>query len=265
MKQIIILTYVWYNKYFPIQRGKAFIGKCLAKILGKVLINIDGQYLEILPNSSMDLSYFGGYDNSSHKVIIEEINKLKEGAVFADIGANIGYFTFVASKKIGPLGLVYAFEPSIREYQRLLSGILKNSFTNIIPFNIALGDNQGIVTFNLSSDSHTGLNSIISKTPQSINVNVFLSKLDDIYTNNRIIDLVKLDVEGYEMAVLLGMKKLFESKVIKKLIIEITPHLLTSSGYSKEFLYEYLSLYGYKSSYNLQDWQYDEVFTLEEI
>ena len=67
---------------------------------------------------SLGLSVFGQYEPCQTQLIKDN---LREGEVFIDLGANIGYFTLIASKIVGPKGHVYAFEPN-----PVIFSILKN-------------------------------------------------------------------------------------------------------------------------------------------
>lgn len=262
MKKYIIYLYIYYHKYFPISRGKYLISKVLNSFLGEVVVKTEGIYFEMIPNSSMDISYFSANQNESHNIVINEISKLKNNSVFIDIGANVGFFSFWAAKTIKGEGKIYCFEPSGREYRRLLMGIIKNKISNITAFNMGLGSEKGYLEFNVAKN-HTGLNSFLPNNSQGQSVSVFTSTLDDIYIDTRKIDLIKLDVEGYEMQVLLGMKNLLKNKMVKKIIIEITSTSLEKVGYSKRYLYEFMKEHGYEAKYNLETWQYDEIFELK--
>ena len=231
----------------------------LYKTLGDICIEADnGVYLFLKANSSMDLSYLE--NNPTYKDILAHIDKLKEGDVFVDIGANIGYFSFYAAKKVGSRGKVYAFEPSDREYERLLKGIEKNQLTNILTYNLALSDHTGVVKL-MIEPFHTGLNAMASEETNS-SKSVVTKPCDtlDHVMNGAEIELVKLDVEGAEHLVLKGAERLLTSKKIKKLVVEITPGFLQKFGSSKQELFGLMNAAGYSSTINSEALQYDEVF-----
>lgn len=264
LKNLLFSIYIIYIKYSPVNKGKYSIGKLLTNILGEISIKVNNVYLYIIPHNSMDLSYFKSR-KSSHSMIEKEIEKLKPAENFIDVGANIGYFSFLASNKVGKNGKVFSFEPSFREYRRLLSGIRKNNAYNIIPFNLALGNEREYTIINISSDNHSGLNSFIKNDKNFTYQYCLTDYLDNYIINNYIINLMKIDVEGFEMRVLLGMKNLLQENRVKKLIIEITPSLLEKDGYSKTELYSYLQNFGYYGEFaNNEEWQYDEIFYLKE-
>ena len=70
---------------------------------------------------------------------------LYPGAVFLDIGANVGIYTLVASRIVGPLGRVIAFEPSAQSFPLLQQNIALNSLTNVRAFPLALSEKRGRV------------------------------------------------------------------------------------------------------------------------
>lgn len=212
----------------------------------------------------MDLAY----QNISHNnpdLILKEIMSLKPGARFLDIGANIGFYSINASRVIGQEGRVYSFEPSMREYIRLINNITINHIGNIIPYNFALGDSQGELIISVAKD-HTGLNRLNTNVEFEIENTqlVHCITLDKFFKDEEVqFDLVKLDVEGAEYLVLLGMSSLLAEKRIRKLIVEITPKYFKQFGYDKETLYQYLAEYSFNPSIMSDDWQYDEIFTLD--
>lgn len=260
MKSMLLRLYMFYQKHFFIQRGKFFISNLLYKTLGDICIKADNDvYLYLKANSSMDLSYLD--HNPTYTDIMSHIDSLKEGDVFVDIGANIGYFSFYAAKKVGTHGKVYAFEPSDREYERLIKGIRKNKLTNIYPYNIALTDHIGTVEFDIEP-FHTGLNAMSVSDNDKKSKETVIKPCDtlDHVMNYAEIALVKLDVEGAEYLVLKGAESLLTSHKIKKLIVEVTPGYLNKFGSSKEELFGMMKSTGYTPTYNSEASQYDEVF-----
>ncbi len=83
---------------------------------------------------------------------------------------------------------------------------------------------------------------------------------DNYLDSNAVIDLLKIDVEGYEMFALRGMRVALEQGRVKRAVVEVTDKFLTLNGSSKAELYEFMRGYGYSPSRNQDCWQYDEVF-----
>jgi FkbM family methyltransferase len=260
IKSSLLRLYLFYQKHFFVQRGKFFLSNFLYKALGDICIKADnGVYLYLKANSSMDLSYLD--HNPTYTDIMEHIDKLNEGDVFVDIGANVGYFSFYAAKRVGSKGKVYAFEPSDREYERLLKGIEKNNLTNILPFNVALTDHKGVVEFAIEP-FHTGLNAMAVSNNDSSSRSTIMKPCNrlDLVVKDTDVHLLKLDVEGAEYLVLKGSEALLALQKIKKLVVEVTPGFLKKFGSGKEELFDMMKSMGYKPTINSQASQYDEVF-----
>lgn len=265
IKNIIFFFYLNYIKYFPIERGKHFVGRLLDKLFGTFIIQVSSIKLEVFASSGMDLSYFKDKNDGGHLILINEINKLDKGNTFIDIGANNGFISFLAAQKVGTKGKVFSFEPSFREYKRLINGINLNDFDNIVPYNIAISNLNGFVNIS-TNNGHTGLNRIrTNQENDKIDSNdkplIPCFKLSYILNIEKI-DLIKIDVEGAEFQVLLGLSEFLEKRIIRKVIIEITPKFLELYGDNKNNIYELLYKFNYISTINSTEWQYDEIFIL---
>ena len=86
---------------------------------------------------------------------------LQEGMTFIDVGANAGLYTVYASKKIGPSGDVYSFEPSEREFATLSRNIALNGLMNVSAFKMAVGDKEGQATLSIAPKAYDGMNSLL--------------------------------------------------------------------------------------------------------
>jgi len=262
MKRVVFYIFNNYHKYFPIDRGKQFIAKMLTRMFSSFEVKTKfGYSINVFVSSSQDLhlANITDYKKDSIGVLIDQLN---QGDVFFDIGANIGFYSFLASQKVTEMGRVYSIEPSFREYTRLINGIVKNRCSNIVPFNLALSQENREHVFVISS-FHTGLNKLqnsINQTEAKILCSTF--KLDTLVNSLGIqyINLLKLDVEGAEYMVLQGMQETLHAKKIGKLVVEITDRFLLEFGSSKSRLYEFMTSLGYMPLVNSGDWQYDEVF-----
>jgi FkbM family methyltransferase len=131
-------------------------------------------------------------------------SNLKSTDVFFDIGSNIGQHGLYASRFCST---VYCFEPITRLFEQLSLTIAKNNFTNIKALNLALGSNNGVMP--IFSDAYNmGASSILFNKNKSLEQMVSVRKLDDFIeqTPTRI-DMMKIDVEGFEWEVLQGAEK----------------------------------------------------------
>tara|TARA_Y100001936_G_scaffold86893_1_gene85190 strand:- start:764 stop:1594 length:831 start_codon:yes stop_codon:yes gene_type:complete len=126
-------------------------------------------------------------------------NYLKTNDVFIDIGANIGTVTLEASKKIGTDGKIFSFEPNPKIFEFLNGNIKHNDCKNIEIFNIALGENSSEIFF---SDNYADTGNSIQHEKNGVSVK--MKKLDEIIPPKLKINLMKIDVVGYEKFTLLG-------------------------------------------------------------
>ncbi len=160
--------------------------------------------------------------------------RIKPGMVFVDIGANIGYFSMLAASIIGSSGKVLAFEPDPFNASLIYLNGQKNGFTNIEIYPFAVAETKKIVVYdNLDGNGTISNPGNDSKTLTSRNV-VHAIKLDDILSQEDLIDIIKIDIEGAEHLALLGATALIKRH--KPLIIaEFSPGGLENiSGVSGE-------------------------------
>jgi FkbM family methyltransferase len=131
---------------------------------------------------------------------------LKPGMTFIDIGANIGEHSMYAAALVGKEGSVYAFEPIPYIYEQLLTSSQANHFESIIHAkNVALGEHASEETLYISSN--VGGSSLIREDETTETIKVTIVRGDDELLPLARIDMVKIDVEGYEYEVLSGMKE----------------------------------------------------------
>lgn len=138
---------------------------------------------------------------------------LREGSVFLDIGANVGFYSLFAAQRVGPSGRVVAFEPDPMTFESLSRSVRRNQFTWVTCANIALSDRTADLPFYTVSDgsAHSLVPEIERRAHRySGQLRAHAVRLDDWWRDqgaavpNRI-DLVKIDVEGEEVRTVSGM------------------------------------------------------------
>jgi FkbM family methyltransferase len=138
---------------------------------------------------------------------------LRPGMTAVDVGANAGVFTLMAAKLVSPSGTVHAFEPSPRDRDRLRANLAANNLVNVTVHPVALGRAAGKAVLAVSGAEHPGHNTIggfaysDDDAPYSLEVEV--ATLDEIAAAQKLdrLDLLKIDVEGSETAVLQGAEE----------------------------------------------------------
>ena len=174
---------------------------------------------------------------------------LKNGDVFFDIGANIGYFSLLAARLVGNHGEVFSFEPVTSNLKILKQNIKLNGFTCIKIIPKALADKRGKATLLLTRHHGGATLSSLGISPPDVSgeIEVELETIDDLMAEEqlRIPKLIKLDVEGAEMVVLKGMEKTLKEHH-PALIYELDSSELNQLEVKAEEVQEYLAGFGYQ-------------------
>ncbi|MBK9527721.1 MAG: FkbM family methyltransferase [Acidobacteria bacterium] len=135
---------------------------------------------------------------------------MRPGNVFFDIGANVGYYTILASRLVGEAGKVVAFEPVPRNIEFLRQHIEINTAANVILRPQAVSGTKGTVRFSLGPDSAMGHIGVADEGDGELEVET--TTLDDVVSELGIApDVMKIDVEGAEREVFLGAARMFET------------------------------------------------------
>ena len=174
------------------------------------------------------------------------IDSFKKNSIFLDVGANVGLYSIYAAKKRDTI--TYAIEPSFFNLEFLVRNIFINKLNNkinVLP--IALNNDVSISNFHLTTTEWGGALSTFDKTfddsGNKIN-QVFKYKtlgfdidtLFDLLKINKI-DYLKIDVDGLEHIILLGLKKLLPN--IKEILIEINDDFKEQKKKSSQILSKY--------------------------
>jgi FkbM family methyltransferase len=147
---------------------------------------------------------------------------VQPGDVFFDVGANIGLYSLVAAGRAGATGKVFAFEPHAQNFLSLMRNILANQFGDRIhALSCALHDREGLFDFNynnlVSGSSMSQLGGTKDGDEQEFSPVFRESKLG-VRLDTLVFDWglpppahVKIDVDGNELAILQGMRRLLAS------------------------------------------------------
>ncbi len=175
------------------------------------------------------------------KEIKYEINILKNlesylsncGLIY-DIGANIGQYALSLSSLTGYKTKIVCFEPDTVAYSFLNFNININSLLNVSTYNIGVGDANSSITY--YKDSKTGsrkgsfIKDFVGNNFQGETQSVEVKNLDTLFLSVGIPDFIKIDVEGYEIEVLKGLKN--DN-------IQNIKFLIETRKTTKEFVFDY--------------------------
>lgn len=170
-------------------------------------------------------------------------NKLTSNSIFYDVGANVGYFTLLASEKLTN-GKVIAFEPFQDNLFYLHEHLSINDIKNVEVHDVALSDSNGTTNFYIYNEGHGNITGDIYKFKENP-LKVPKTSIDEIVYTKEIPapDFVKIDVDGGEYLVLKGAKKTIREhkptlfiETHTKELFEDCCELLQQHGYSLAIL-----------------------------
>jgi FkbM family methyltransferase len=132
---------------------------------------------------------------------------LAPGLVFYDIGANVGFFSLIAARCVGADGAVYAFEPLPANADALAHNVAINGFENVELVRAAVSRGPGRAELAVTASSvQAHLADVDTGVPTVSTTTVDVTSVDAaVRSGLRPPDVVKIDVEGAELAVLEGM------------------------------------------------------------
>jgi FkbM family methyltransferase len=186
--------------------------------------------------------YFGLKDSGRPKLY----DLIGKNHTVIDVGTNIGETLMNFAKLTQPEGEVHGFEPDPLNYQRCCENLELNNFNNIIPNNLGLGAKAGEYFIKIDTPSNRGGNKISAEYIENNTEIIQIITLDQYVQEKKIkkIDLIKIDVEGYELQVLKGSEQLIQ-RFKPLFFIELDDSNLKEQGDSAKALIHYLTQFNY--------------------
>ncbi len=157
---------------------------------------------------------------------------LRPGDVFVDVGAHVGYFTLLASSRVGPAGRVLSIEPNPFALEQLERNVERSQLQNVLVKHTACGELDRVVQLYLHTESNSSMASLYTGSAAgTVAVEVRCTTLDQLCVEHSLerVKLVKIDVEGAELSVLHGMKRLMR-EARPSIVVELHPQLLEEVG-----------------------------------
>ena len=212
---------------------------------------LEGKFLYIGPASSRGYSSVMEYLAGNYEPgLAEAMQKYgRPGTTVLDIGAHFGYFSLILSQCVGAEGRCIAFEALSENAEKISKTVYANTVENIQVENLAISDEDGNVSFEISSNSFMGKlkasaadsqfefkDRLVSVKAMTLDSYVNCSGLDNI-------SLIKIDVEGAERKVVRGGNKtILNHKPV--LLVEV--HSFENAGvHAQPFIFDLINL-GYR-------------------
>jgi len=221
----------------------------MVKPKGEVLITVQGNKMYVNGADycvARPLLTKGVFEPRETKIFKENI---KEGMTVLDIGANMGYYTLIASKLVGNKGKVYAFEPDTRNYDLLVKNIKINKCDNVVPIQKAVSNKSGksrlfIDKFRMGTRSLAEAN-LLNKNGH---IEIETTTLDEFFKDK--IDFIKMDAEGAEGLMIKSGEKTFKNNSLM-LLMEFKKDALRNMGTNPNCLLRTLTMLGFKIKHKI--------------
>jgi FkbM family methyltransferase len=168
---------------------------------------------------------------------------IRPGMTVVDIGANIGIYTRFLSRLAAISGHVHAFEPAPSNYRRLLENA--GHFTNATLNQAAVGDRSGSIRLFFSADLNVDHRTFDSGDVRK-GIDVPVVSLDEYFTAGQRVDLIKIDVQGYELSVLQGAKRVLAENRDIKVLMEFWPYGLAKAGVAPSSVIDLIKSIGFE-------------------
>ena len=194
------------------------------------------------------LIYFHGTHEPETSELLGRL--ARPGQTWIDVGANVGVFTLLLGRRVGPSGRVIAYEPNPRMADLLQRSIEDNAMPQIDLRRAAVGAQAGTATLHLPADPETapggsGRASLVDldNIDRVASIDVPVRRLDEDLSLDVPVDGVKIDVEGFELAAFRGMQRRLGEQPPAMIVFEATR--LEGALATPEELIAFLSEFGY--------------------
>lgn len=208
----------WYIRRFPIPRGKGLLvrwlilpalpadGSFLAEVHGGGRVRL--RYRETLGLSTI---LYGPFEKQELEYVCRRV---PAGSSVIDVGANVGLYTVALGVAVGPGGKVHAIEPLPSNIRRLKENLAENRLVNVQVHGVAVAETESEVNLQLADDpAYASTEEVTESRGTGKAIRVRALPLDSLWegAGKPVITVVKLDVEGGELAALRGARRIMET------------------------------------------------------
>lgn len=256
-----------YNRYVPGERAR-FAGSRVIRwgirhghMRPPIVEGEESIRLEFIPGEHLDvllreLELHGSWEPGITALLRTIV---PPGGVFMDVGANLGYYSLLASRWVGGSGRVYAFEPLRGTYDRLVRNIGLNGAKNIVPLRMACAASAGdrhMRTFADSGWSHLATDGDEGEAVEATTIDETVERMGVSR-----LDVIKIDAEGADFEVVKGARRSIE-KLRPMVLMEA--HHLHRFGASVDAVSAFFEALGYDLEPQGNDYSLDLLATPRE-
>jgi FkbM family methyltransferase len=189
--------------------------------------------------------FYKRYFEDDLRDLVRSHPALVSGGNVLDIGANIGYTAAVLARAAEPGRKVYAFEPEPFNFRILQQTAAQPEFEGkIVPLQCAVGaKNETIdlwVNLRHHADHRIATEKFRSDNPESRAISTTLVSIDSFLQGKQgKISFIKIDVQGYELAVCQGMQETLQQNPEVTIVLEFTPSMMIELGFEPSKLIDF--------------------------
>jgi FkbM family methyltransferase len=261
---VIAPALVWmsalYFRYCPISAGKTTVWNKMVRpylwwrqLRLKTKTKFGSTMIVTLPDLVQAYIYFFGIWEPA---ITRHVQlRLKAGDVFIDVGANVGYYTLLASRLVGVTGEVYSIEASPTIYESLQRNVRANTASNVRCINMAASSEHALVPLYLHSESNRGATTTVPFMALSNSAEfkgmIAADTLENIVGRDVLCkaSVIKIDVEGAEWSIIQSLEHVLGDMANDvEIIVEVTPTAIIDTGGSLESLLKIFQNAGFSAS-----------------
>ncbi len=197
----------------------------LSQLKPKMVVT-EGSKMYLDKKDTLLLSIYPNFEPFETKIVKKYV---KKGMTVVDAGANIGYYTLLLSRLVGPKGLVHAFEPGKENFELLKKNVELNKYKNTKLNRAALSNKEGAIKLYLSETNPQDHRIVKDKETRKFE-KVSAVTLDKYFGKKNNVDFIKMDIQGAEILALEGAKKILSSSKKLKMILEFWPYAIRQTG-----------------------------------
>lgn len=171
------------------------------------------------------ITHFGAWEPDERALLL---SLLRPGMNVLDIGANVGYHSLVCARAVAPSGRVVAIEPDLENCALLAANLWDAGSTNVELVRAAAGQATGTTPLTLDEDNRGNHRAFALASAARV-IDVLCVRVDDLLRSEILIDVVKIDVQGTDHLVVLGMEETIR-QYWPVLIVEFWPGGIAEYG-----------------------------------
>ncbi|MBI4677563.1 MAG: FkbM family methyltransferase [Elusimicrobia bacterium] len=229
----------------PAQRVFLAVAR-LAQLRFESTLRVDGHNLAARTSDralALILHKVGLVDLAEKRLLSREV---KPGMTCLDIGANIGVYTLYLARLVGRSGRVVAFEPEPENFEMLERNVARNGYAQVECVRKAVSDRTGAADLGFCEENR-GDHRLFSRGQGRRAVPVETTRLDDFFPPGAKVDLIKMDVQGSEVAAMEGMRRVLQDNPRVMVLAEHCPALTEAAGFSAASLAEFWRDLGFEA------------------